>query len=442
MCLKCTRPHSVPLLSRIYGPLDRLYADLLPEFMRQAKRLTDLIWPGMAPCPVCLFRTGGPAWLYGHSNPPEGFEKHSNDLWRAPQESTELFGATQYRLGGEWTAVADYADASRPPRDVLSELFHEMHHVHQRERMPHKRWEDIGTLLTYPEALEAETLKAYENGLLAQTLAGGDDASETLARFRASRRRRSDLLGAAALELEGRIETMEGPALYCQARCLQELKMGVLPDGAGAIGADSALLQPLHQLSWGRNLLRQTHMARGLAMCLLLDRLAPSAWKSRLFNGEMLIGGLLEEHGSNARVNLPDLRELRLQLKALGAEADAGRGEALEEFLSAGEESLALAVPHGVRVVGMDPMSARMIEPGVILHPRMLRLEGPEGLHLWLQDVPVLARVEGSIWKPSQLLFHLPGDDCLARKNGRTVVGVPGISLDWPTDSEMGTGTF
>jgi hypothetical protein len=387
----------------------------------------------MEPCPVCLFRPGGAAWLCGHPDPPQPFSQHSSSLWRADQDETSLFGATQYRLNGIWTAVADYSDPARPPEDILSELFHEMHHVHQRNNMPHKRWEDPGMLVTYPEQVTSEVLKAWEGRLLIQAILSDASPAAALSRYGASRNKRLELIGPKALSLEGRVETMEGPALYCQARCLKELEGGEWPTGASSMEVHGSLLRPLLHPSWGRDGFRLLHMARGLAIAMLLDRLSGESWKQRLFNGEMLMSDLLEEHVSPFDGTFPDLNGLRLQMSALGDGAIARRSGALESFRCEEGILLVLDVPAETGVVGMDPMSATAVKPGLVLHPRLLRLEVPQGGKVYLEDVPALAKVDGSVWSLSRLMFHIPGPECMQERQGRLIINLPGLTMEWPS---------
>lgn len=74
---------------------DRLYARHLKAFYAEVEERASTIWPGMELCPVCIFRPNGPAFLYGHPDPPPSFSDVGDGLWLGDQAALQLFGATQ-----------------------------------------------------------------------------------------------------------------------------------------------------------------------------------------------------------------------------------------------------------------------------------------------------------------------------------------------------------
>jgi hypothetical protein len=154
--------------------IDHLYANSLPGFYREIEANAEAIWPRMTLCPVCIYRRDGPAFLYKHLAPPPSFKNLGDGIWQGTQTELQLFGATQVPIQGMLTAIHEYGLRESSEAEFFAKLFHEMHHVYQRNSMPAlpQRGDDPSHV-TYPEDVEKDALKIYENRLLVQLLYRG-----------------------------------------------------------------------------------------------------------------------------------------------------------------------------------------------------------------------------------------------------------------------------
>jgi hypothetical protein len=78
-----------------------------------------------------------------------------------------LVGATQVEINGILTAIVDYGSDHYLTKDeVFAELFHELHHVYQRNHIENLEYDNPAILLTYPEDYMNDGIKLYEQTLL------------------------------------------------------------------------------------------------------------------------------------------------------------------------------------------------------------------------------------------------------------------------------------
>ncbi len=148
-------------------PIDSLYMKSIEMFYNNAQKSKDNIWQGMNLSPVCLYRVNGPAFLYNHPNPPKSFSKISEKLYVGSQNEVQLLGGTQVDLNEILTAIVDYGlDHYSTTDEVFAELFHEMHHVYQRNEITTIAPDNPAILLNYPEDYKNDAIKLFEQTLL------------------------------------------------------------------------------------------------------------------------------------------------------------------------------------------------------------------------------------------------------------------------------------
>lgn len=198
--------------------IDSLYMASIDHFYENAEKVKSEIWEGMKIAPICLFRVNGPALLYNHPSPPESFIKVSDRLYIGEQKDLQLFGATQAEINGVLTAIVDYGlNHYSCIEEVYAELFHELHHVYQRNFIKQIKFDNPAVLLIYPENYKNDGLKLFEQETLYKLCFERDNNSfqKLLNQFYSCRLQREQIIGDF-IRYEETVENMEGPAFYCE----------------------------------------------------------------------------------------------------------------------------------------------------------------------------------------------------------------------------------
>lgn len=415
--------------------MDRLYAEGLLSFYEEVESLSQSIWPGMQLCPVCIYRQNGPAFLYKHPNPPDSFRPIDDGLWCGKQSDLQLFGATQVPISGTLTAINYYGLKDRPVEHCLAELFHEMHHVYQRTCMQTPRWDDPSLIVTYPEQVENDALKIFENRLLLQLLFTDDEQAfqRSLNLFHSSRLKRRRIIGDAYLDWEKRAESVEGPATYCQYRYLEARRGTPWSRTSFRVARHHEFLSVLDQMEFGRENLRHRLLMTGLAQCLILARQGFSNWEQEYFASDLLLSDFLFSRLPVQEITVPDIEDLKTCASYFLSEMRQARQKRLSDF----ESQRGLRVSIKFRTLpefrGFDPMNAEAIDDTTILHNTMLNL-GKNDDFLSFLTGGVVAKIAGSVWATESLTFYLQDDEQLQVDQGRITLNAKGRQLSWHGD--------
>ena len=198
--------------------IDSLYMASIGHFYNYAENKKNEIWKEMKLAPICLYRIGGPALLYNHPNPPANFRKVNDKLYIGDQNDLQLFGATQMEINGTLIAIVDYGHTHyASPDEVYAEVFHELHHVYQRNFITQIGFDNPAMLLTYPENHINDGVKLFEQNTLYNMCFEQDSVNfiKLLNQFYSCRLKREQIIGDF-LAYEEKVESMEGPAFYCE----------------------------------------------------------------------------------------------------------------------------------------------------------------------------------------------------------------------------------
>lgn len=209
---------------------------------------------------------------------------------------------TQYVSWNSFLPVVNVS--SRMTRGQLLALaMHEAFHAYQRRAARAGRQFGRGenSLLTaqYPLFdLQNEAWSAVEGELLAAALHASKEAEARAlaAQFIAVRTRRYASLDSAFVEFERHAELHEGLAQYVYLRGLAVLSQSdasLRADAQKALDAETAVLRGGSDAA--QRSVRRRFYATGSLLGLLLDRLAPTAWKQRVVNDDMWLDRLLAE---------------------------------------------------------------------------------------------------------------------------------------------------
>jgi len=374
-------PETAPVACRIHA-----------EFQRQARAST---WPGFAPARDALAVFDGEStWVFGYPRPLTGFSADA----RCPgaQRAAGRHANVRANTSIEWdgVAVATLLAAAAHADSVAAyaaTAIHECFHLYQRAR--HPRWSaDEGALFEYPaedESLLAWSkleMEALRRGIAAESDAESARWARTATEYRKSRAAR---MPAAAIAYERNTECNEGLAQYVEHRALERatgvaaasrarLSDDYPADGVRwrcyASGEAWALLLDRHRRNWRRRLVERDTVA----LDVWLAQARPVANAAPALVGAATVARL----ETAARYAVASLREARV---------DEGR-----RFMAQPGHTLVFEAATGPWwPEKFDPLNVRLLNDGVVLHKRWLRI-GNETDRIEILDCVALSEPAGA----------------------------------------------
>ena len=412
-------------------PIDTLYVSKINDFYTNADQLSDKAWPGMELCPICIFRKNGPAFLYKHPNPPDSFREISDDLYGGAQTELQLFGATQVEINGVLTAIIDYGlPVYSSPDEVFAELFHEIHHVYQRNNVLDLQYDNPVTLLFYPEDYRNDALKITEQKLL-YCLCFCDDEDEfmnLLSQFRGLRKKREDIIGLQYLNYEKDVESIEGPAFYCQVLFYQEYAN--TNDELKKNFVEKDFFGVLNTPYYGRNKLRYRNLASGMAMCYILDKYK-TGWKTQYYSSGMELCDFFISQ-FNVEDIIFDESEVLYSLSEYNTQNLIDEHvQNLDKFYKQNGVKVILNFNENPQFKGFDPMHAEAINDSTVLHSTLLKLQGNFNNELFISGWPVITVFQEQIWNVSRVILYVPDNEIQISDNNHLKVQNDDISISW-----------
>ena len=409
--------------------IDSLYLNSIDHFYTNAENVKDKVWKNMSIGPVCLFRVNGPAILFNHPNPPEGFTRIKDKLYIGTQKEMELFGATQKEINGTLTAIANYGLMQYSDKEEFyAELFHELHHVYQRNFVSQIGFDNPATLLTYPENATNDALKLFEQKTLFNMCFENDahEFRKLLNQFYSCRLAREQTI-KTYIDYEKSVESMEGPAFYCEYKFYHHLSSAnkALKDNYNHHHFFKFLTTPYY----GRNNLRNRHLAAGMAMCLVLDKYF-DGWQEEYYSKKISLYDFLV-----SKFN-PQKEALKIDSMYDHLSNFHSLQEGLKHELSLGRFNaqpgvkITLNFDQKPQFKGFDPMHAESIDEHTILHKTMLRLTGSGDNALYVENKEAVTIIEGAIWFVNKVILFAP-QESIQIKNNKIVVELEGQKLFW-----------
>ncbi|HEV7906109.1 MAG TPA: hypothetical protein VGO96_19870 [Pyrinomonadaceae bacterium] len=354
---------------------------VLDEVDRIAARQT--LWPNFDPrrVPVEIY-DGQTTLLFRHPAPPPEFISLSSrqGVWAFPGRHETVTGNAPAKLNNVLTATVLLKPDSRLSLTARAALvIHEAFHVHQIERHPNWRGNEL-ELFVYPfEDAELLALRRVETETLRRADAARDaKAAACWARLALNARRaRFARLSKGAQAYERASELNEGLARYVEARAARK-RTANLP------AADYAAED-----------LRTRVYATGHALALLLERFAPR-WSTRLEAGEnlsldeLLAAALSQDSASTKNASSPVsscalpqsfAETARTRAKVDVAGLSARRTRMRREF--EGQDGWKIVVTAGTGAPlwpqGFDPLNVLRVGSSDVLHTRFLKLGNAAG---------------------------------------------------------------
>ena len=411
--------------------IDSLYLQGVSKFYQFAETTKDEIWPGMELSPVCLYRVDGPAILYNHPNPPASFKKIDEKTHFGLQNELNLFGATQVKINGVLTAIVNYGlEHYSRPEEVYAELFHEVHHVFQRNSIKNIESDNPAILLNYPEDINNDAIKLFEQQLLLKMAFTNDknQFNKYLNQFYSSRIKRGNIIGEKYIKYEKTVENFEGPAYYCEYRFYNSYSSHgkTLKENYSNKHFWSILNTPYY----GRNNLRLRHLASGLAMCYILDRFISDDWKNEYYSGNTDLFDFFVLKFKPHVVDLPDFDVFYSLSDYHTTRLILQREQDYELFLNKSGIKVILEFESTPQFRGFDPMSSKAINDSIILHSSYLSLNNKDN-SLFVKNNEVATIINQQIWFVSKVIFFLERESDLIINGEKIIISKAGLDLKW-----------
>ena len=412
-------------------PIDSLYLSKIDEFYKNAIEFKDKAWLGMELSPVCIFRINGPAFLYNHPNPPETFKKVGDNIYQGTQAELQLSGATQVEINGVLTAIDDYGlPKYSSPEEVFAELFHETHHVYQRNSVSGINFDNPTTLLFYPENYKNDALKIAEQKLLYSLCFCNDETEfkELLNQIYSIRQKRETIIGNEYLDYEKDVESVEGPAFYCHLLYYQEyanvneaLKKNYIEKEFFGI-----LNTPYH----GRENLRYRHLASGMAMCFILDKYKEN-WNKEYYTSGMKLYDFFISQFEVEKIDFDDT-EIEYAISKYHTQLIVENHiKNLDEFQNQNGVRVILSYKNKPQFRGFDPMHAEAINDSTVLHTTSLSLKGDIDNELFISDWSVITHYTGQIWFVNTIIVFVPEEVIKLIDNKQLEIKTENILINW-----------
>lgn len=412
-------------------PIDSLYLNSVSKFYQYAKQVKNDIWPAMEISPVCLFRTNGPAILYGHPNPPESFIKTDDNIFIGSQREMHLAGATQMEINGVSTAIIDYGyDHYSTPEEVYAELFHEIHHVYQLNKIENIEYDNPAILLVYPEDTNNDALKLYEQQILLKMVFTDDknQFDKYLNEFYSCRLKREKIIGKEFLDYEKTVENMEGPAFYCEYRFYNEKAVcdKIIKEHYNFNHFWSVLNTPYY----GRTSLRLRHLSAGMAMCYILDKFHDSDWKKEYYSQNSGLFDFFMSKFNPQIIELPDLKIYYSLSNYHTTESVLQHERVFDEFSSQPGIKIILEFASVPQFRGFDPMNANAINDSIVLHNTLLNL-GNENNKLFITNHDIATIYKGQIWFVDKAVFFVSNKSEIKNIDDKIIISSEDIDFEW-----------
>jgi hypothetical protein len=409
--------------------IDSLYLTSIDRFYNYAENNKSEIWKEMKLAPVCLYRINGPALLYNHPNPPENFKKINDKLYIGEQKDLQLFGATQIEINGTLTAVVNYELSHyASTAEVFAELFHELHHVYQRNFIKQIGFDNPAILLTYPENYNNDGIKLFEQNTLYNMCFAQDSNSfkKLLNQFYSCRLKRKQVIGDF-INYEEKVESMEGPAFYCEYKFYN--KFSSFSEGLKDNYIQKHFFGFLTNPYYARENLRNRHLAAGMTMCLILDKYFKN-WQTEYYSKNI---SLYEFFISKFKPNKVELEIDSMYFDLAKFQIHRIMKEHLTSFNKFNTQQgikIILKFNQHPQFKGFDPMHAEAINDSTILHSTMLKLSDSVDDELFINNKDAVTIIDGEIWFVNKVILFAPEENILI-KNNRIAINSEGENVSW-----------
>ena len=409
---------------------DSVYLNSFPEFSKNINAIKDQVWPGMTIGPFCGYRLNGPALLMNHPNPPKNSTQLCGGIYLLKQSEFGLNGATQTEINGILTAHDDFEYSGFSSiNQFYAELFHELHHVYQRNSIKKLRIDNVVDLLTYPEDYKNNAIKQYENEILLQLF--NDDPKtfdQNINLFYSCRTKRLSIIGSKYLDYEKAAESVEGPALYCEHQYMKLF-------GSGKLDKEyiyKNFIYLVDKPEFSRDKVRPKCLLTGMMQCLILSKHF-TKWQEDYYSSGLYLNDYFFNKFNPQITDLPDLTTYMEDSKHFTKTASQKHTDNFNEFNKQKGLKITLVFKSTPDFKGFDPMNAEAFNDSTILHSTILKL-GKLTNKLEFINCKVITSIADQIWVVKSISFFLPVQSSFL-KDDRLIYMKDGININWHAEN-------
>jgi hypothetical protein len=406
--------------------IDSVYLNKLADFFGKAERIKDEVWPGMKIGPFCIYRLNGPIFLMNHPKPPGNATYLGDSIYMLNQVDYALMGTTQTEINHYLTAQNNYGQSMYVSEtQFYAELFHELHHVYQRNYIKKVQFDNPADILTYPEDYRNDAVKQYENGLLLEMLFGpSSQFKNNLNRFYSCRVLRKKIIGDKYLNYEKSVESVEGPATYCEYMYMKEFSSS----RKELEYIDKRFFYSLVDPTYGRDGLRNKNLLSGMIQCLLLSRNF-KGWQKEYYTSGLALNDFFFSKFRPLEVELPSLSEYEAKSSYFTNIEKEKHKQHLEAFNNQAGFRITLLFKSFPEFRGFDPMHAEAVNDSSILHSTLLKL-GKDSNYFNLTNQAVLTVINNQVWFVRGITLYVP-QNAIQFKGQTLVCNTDNVNINW-----------
>lgn len=314
-------------------------------------------------------------------------------------------------------------------REAFSELFHELHHVYQLTSVPGIKPDNPVTLLFYPENYKNDALKIAEQKLLL-SLCFCDDEKEfgkLLNQINCIRVIRESIIGKEFIDYEKDVESLEGPAFYCQSLYYKEYA------NAGAALKNNYIQKEffgiLNTPYYGRDKLRSRHLASGMAMCYILDKYKQD-WKKEYYCSGMKLYDYFISRFTPVNTTSPEIEIDYALCRFHTQQLIDNHTKNLNQFYKQSGIKIILDFTNAPQFRGFDPMHAEAINDSIAIHTTLLNLKGNNNNGLFIAGWPAVTQYKNQIWHVERVILFVPENEVELVEN-KIVIKNENLTINW-----------
>jgi hypothetical protein len=407
--------------------IDSVFMNSLSDFSKNLESIKNSIWPDMKIGPYCIFRLNGPAFLINHPAPPQDARLLNYGIYVLNQSEYGLFGATQTMINGTLTAHNDYGQQFYSSiNQFYAELFHELHHVYQRNFVKDLKFDNPADLLTYPEDARNFAIKQFENILLLEMVSGPPEKfQKNLDLFYSCRTRREEIIGTKYIDYEKGAESIEGPATFCEYSYLQHFSKDI----ADQEYINHRYLYSLEEPLYSRNSLRGRCLLTGMAQCIILSKHYKN-WQSEYYSSGLFLYDYFIKKMSPHVTALPEMHYERAKADIFTTLEKQKHMINYEAFMKQPGIRVILKFKEFPEFQGFDPMHAEAINDSTILHSTLLKLaKGDNSLNI--VNYKTVSVIADQIWFVKSIEIFVPEESISFHDNKLIISDNSAVEIKW-----------
>ncbi|MGE7024311.1 hypothetical protein [Solibacillus cecembensis] len=341
------------------------------------------IWPNFKGVAIAIYDEND-VYVFQHPKfPNEPFVKILKD--------ERFFADTLLIFEDHPTAIVDknrYETFPQLMAIVVHELFHGFQYLQEEKRFPN----EISGVM-YTDDAQNIAYRVKERTLLADALLLKRESEklQALKQFISIRKKRA-MQFPEFVKYEQLMETIEGPAFYCELKTYLQVTKQTLDDvfhlyGRTLIDGQESMLA-----------IRKSCYDSGLFICLALDEWRPN-WKKQYFDEQLTVFELLEQI-SDSKIDVEV--ESNEDAYSIAKIMNQHKEQQVQQFFN--NENYLVELTGPMKITSIDPMNMTHWN-GYVLHKQFVKIKFQENEVTFMQ--PILTCIsEGDLWNIISIQFY------------------------------------